>query len=84
MKKSQLATGYALSPTILTLSSLVLTGFALLCFATVANAQTPPAGTLQVPAKTLPAPTDVSPQLQKIIGAREDHDRRRARLYPDA
>src|SRR3569832_229619 len=37
--------------------------------AAMAQAQTPTPGTLQVPAKTLAAPTDVSPQLQKIIGA---------------
>jgi epsilon-lactone hydrolase len=34
-----------------------------------AMAQTPAPGTLEVPAKTLSAPPDVSPQLQKIIGA---------------
>ena len=64
MKKSQLATGRALSPTGLTLS-----GLALLSFATVATAQTPPSAPLEVPAKKLVAPPDVSPQLQKIIGA---------------
>jgi len=64
MKKSQLATGRALSPTVLALGSLML--FSL---ATIVNAQTPAPGTLQVPAKTLTTPTDVSPQLQKIIGA---------------
>src|SRR5579862_4459205 len=35
----------------------------------IGQAQTPPPGTLQVPAKTLQTPTDVSPQLAKIIGA---------------
>ena len=46
-----------------------VTAFALSSFVAIANAQTPPSGPLQVPAKTLSAPTDVSPQLQKIIGA---------------
>ena len=35
----------------------------------LAQSQTPPSGVLEVPAKTIPAPDDVSPQLQKIIGA---------------
>ena len=35
----------------------------------VANAQSTPPGALEVPAKKIPVPTDVSPQLQKIIGA---------------
>jgi acetyl esterase/lipase len=48
---------------------LALGGFALLLFAMAANAQTPAPGALQVPAKTLSAPGDVSPQLAKIIGA---------------
>src|SRR5580692_6255916 len=64
MKKSQLAMRRALSTT-----ALILGGLALLCFATVANAQTPAPGPLEVPAKTLSAPSDVSPQLAKIIGA---------------
>ena len=48
-----------------------LTCLALLSIATTAKAQTPgPApGALEVPAKTIPVPTTVSPQLQKIIGA---------------
>ncbi len=62
MKTSQLA--FAHASTVLTLGAL-----ALLSCATAANAQTPASGTLDVPAKTLSAPTDVSPQLQKIIGA---------------
>ena len=33
------------------------------------KAQTAPSGALEVPAKTIPVPTTVSPQLQKIIGA---------------
>jgi epsilon-lactone hydrolase len=41
----------------------------LLSAATMAGAQTPAPGALQVPAKTIPVPTDVSPQLAKIIGA---------------
>src|SRR3984885_7910769 len=35
----------------------------------LAQSQTPPSGSLEVPAKTIPTPSDVSPQLQKIIGA---------------
>ena len=35
----------------------------------MAQSQTPPSGSLEVPAKTIPTPSDVSPQLQKIIGA---------------
>ena len=34
-----------------------------------APALAPPPGALEVPAKTIPVPTTVSPQLQKIIGA---------------
>jgi monoterpene epsilon-lactone hydrolase len=34
-----------------------------------AGAQSAPPGALEVPAKKIPVPTDVSPQLQKIIGA---------------
>ena len=34
-----------------------------------ASAQGAAPGALEVPAKTIPVPTDVSPQLQKIIGA---------------
>ena len=64
MKKSQLALEHALSSTVLALA-----GLAILTFATAANAQTPAPGALQVPAKTLSAPGDVSPQLAKIIGA---------------
>ena len=64
MKKSQLAIAHALCPTVVALGC-----FALLSFATAAQAQTPAPGTLDVPAKTLSAPSDVSPQLQKIIGA---------------
>ena len=64
MKKSQLVAGYALCSAVLTLG-----GLALLGFATMAQAQTPPAAPLEVPAKKLSAPPDVSPQLQKIIGA---------------
>lgn len=64
MKKSQLAFTHALSSSLKALG-----GLAVFSFATVAQAQTPAPGTLQVPAKTLSAPTDVSPQLQKIIGA---------------
>jgi monoterpene epsilon-lactone hydrolase len=41
----------------------------LLSAATMAGAQTRAPGALQVPAKTIPVPTDVSPQLAKIIGA---------------
>jgi monoterpene epsilon-lactone hydrolase len=51
------------------LSVSAVTAFALLSFAAIANAQTPVPGPLQVPAKTIAVPTDVSPQLQKIIGA---------------
>lgn len=36
---------------------------------TPAGAQSTAPATLEVPAKTIPVPTDVSPQLQKIIGA---------------
>jgi len=61
MKKSQLA--HNLSSTVLAFGGLALFSF------TVAQAQTPAPGTLEVPAKTLSAPGDVSPQLQKIIGA---------------
>jgi acetyl esterase/lipase len=64
MKKSQLVAGYALCSAVLTLG-----GLALLGLATMAQAQTPPAAPLEVPAKKLSAPPDVSPQLQKIIGA---------------
>jgi hypothetical protein len=44
------------------------------CLALLSNvptvkAQTAPSGALEVPAKTIPVPTTVSPQLQKIIGA---------------
>src|ERR1700676_1817835 len=48
-----------------------LTCLALLSIATTAKAQTPSPtpGALEVPAKTIPVPTTVSPQLQKIIGA---------------
>src|SRR5579871_5613946 len=63
MKTSQLLSGHAWS-SILTVGSL-----ALLSLGSVAQAQTPAPGTLEVPAKTLSAPGDVSPQLQKIIGA---------------
>src|ERR1700722_16828958 len=35
----------------------------------LAQSQTPPSGSLEVPAKTIPVPGDVSPQLAKIIGA---------------
>jgi len=41
----------------------------LLSAVTMASAQAPAPTPLQVPAKALPVPTDVSPQLQKIIGA---------------
>ena len=44
----------------------------LCCIATVitaAGAQATPGTPLQVPAKSLPVPTDVSPEMQKIIGA---------------
>ncbi len=34
-----------------------------------ASAQTPAPGAREVPAKNLPAPDTVSPQLQKIVGA---------------
>ena len=64
MKKSQLANRHALSTT-----ALILGGLALLGFATMARAQTPAPGPLEVPAKALSAPSDVSPQLAKIIGA---------------
>jgi epsilon-lactone hydrolase len=64
MKKSRLTLAHALCSTVLALGSL-----ALFSFAGTASAQTPSSGTLEVPAKTLPAPADVSPQLQKIIGA---------------
>ena len=42
---------------------------ALLSNAPTVKAQTAPPGALEVPAKTIPVPTTVSPQLQKIIGA---------------
>jgi monoterpene epsilon-lactone hydrolase len=64
MKTSQLSTDRVLSP-----AALALGGLALLCLTPAAHAQAPAPGTLQVPAKTLSAPPDVSPQLQKIIGA---------------
>src|ERR1700723_3410458 len=64
MKKSQLANRHALSTT-----ALILGGLALLGFATMARAQTTAPAAIEVPAKTIPAPTPVSPQLQKIIGA---------------
>ncbi len=38
-------------------------------FLATAHAQTAAPGPLQVPAKSLPVPTDVSPELQKIVGA---------------
>src|SRR5271169_3728084 len=45
--------------------------FALLAITTIAKAQAQSAapGGLEVPAKTIPVPSTVSPQLQKIIGA---------------
>ncbi len=64
MKKSQLVHSRALYSTVLTLG-----GLAMLSLAVVAKAQSPAPGTLEVPAKTLQTPTDVSPQLAKIIGA---------------
>src|ERR1700742_1127910 len=64
MKKSQLVRNRALCSTALTLG-----GLAMLSLAVVAKAQSPAPGTLEVPAKTLQTPTDVSPQLAKIIGA---------------
>jgi len=50
---------------------LALSCFAVLSVATAARseAQSAPPGALEVPAKTIPVPADVSPQLQKIIGA---------------
>jgi epsilon-lactone hydrolase len=64
MKTSQLVFARALSST-----ALAFGGVALFSLTAMAQAQTPAPGTLDVPAKTLSAPTDVSPQLQKIIGA---------------
>jgi monoterpene epsilon-lactone hydrolase len=64
MKKSRLVAGYVLCSAFLTLG-----GLALLGLATMAQTQTPAAAPLEVPAKKLSAPPDVSPQLQKIIGA---------------
>jgi epsilon-lactone hydrolase len=50
---------------------LALTCSVMLPLATLAkaNAQGPPPGAIEVPAKTIPVPTDVSPQLQKLIAA---------------
>jgi epsilon-lactone hydrolase len=64
MKMSQLSIDRVLA-----LGASALGGLGLLSLATVAEAQTPPPSALQVPAKTIAVPTDVSPQLQKIIGA---------------
>src|SRR5579872_2536084 len=47
----------------------VAAAICLLSATTMATAQAPAPTPLQVPAKTLPIPTDVSPQLQNIIGA---------------
>jgi monoterpene epsilon-lactone hydrolase len=69
MKKSRLALAHALCSTVLGSTVLALGSLVLLSFAGTASAQTPSSGTLEVPAKTLSAPSDVSPQLQKIIGA---------------
>jgi len=49
--------------------ALAVVCLALLSNATTVKAQTAPSGALEVPAKTIPVPTTVSPQLQKIIGA---------------
>src|ERR1700744_3836604 len=62
MRKSQRRLGRALMLNVT--GSLAPAGLA--SEITMANAQTPP---LEVPAKKLEAPADVSPQLQKIIGA---------------
>jgi epsilon-lactone hydrolase len=51
--------------------TLALSCFALLSLATMAKvtAQSAASGALEVPAKKIPVPTDVSPQLQKLIAA---------------
>jgi epsilon-lactone hydrolase len=64
MKKWWFSRNRVLFSTVLTLG-----GLALLSLASMAKAQTAAPGPLEVPAKTIPVPTDVSPQLQKLIGA---------------
>ena len=64
MKKWWFSRNRVLFSTVLTLA-----GLALLSLASMAKAQTAAPGPLEVPAKTIPVPTDVSPQLQKLIGA---------------
>src|SRR5512135_2076811 len=51
--------------------AMAASSLALLSVATMAqvSAQTAAPAALEVPAKTIPVPTDVSPQLQKVIGA---------------
>jgi monoterpene epsilon-lactone hydrolase len=61
MKKSQRSLDFAMAATCMAL-------FSIATMAKVA-AQTAAPAALEVPAKTIPVPTDVSPQLQKIIGA---------------
>jgi epsilon-lactone hydrolase len=48
---------------------LVLVGVASVPAPGVGTAQTPAAGPLEVPARTLPVPTTVSPEMQALIGA---------------
>src|SRR5579872_1834595 len=62
MKKSPLTFGRGL--VLRVMGGLMFAGFI-----ATADAQTAASGPLQVPAKTIAVPTDVSPQLQKIIGA---------------
>jgi acetyl esterase/lipase len=65
MKKSPRSLDYAFD------HALAATWFALLLAVPMAEAlaQAAAPAPLEVPAKTIPVPTDVSPQLQKIIGA---------------
>ena len=61
MKKSQRSLGLVLAPGLIAMFSVTTLP--------KASAQSAAAAALEVPAKTIPVPTDVSPQLQKIIGA---------------
>jgi epsilon-lactone hydrolase len=61
MKKSPRSLGLVLAPGLIAMFSVTTLP--------KASAQSAAAAALEVPAKTIPVPTDVSPQLQKIIGA---------------
>jgi monoterpene epsilon-lactone hydrolase len=61
MKKSMRSLGHTLAASCLALFSIAIVA--------QAPAQTAAPAALEVPAKTIPVPADVSPQLQKIIGA---------------